>query len=69
MAEIVNLNKARKQRQRAERVKKAEETRAKSGESKPTKARRQADANRVRREFEAHRIANDPGPTGGEPEG
>ena len=69
MAEIVNLNKARKQRQRAERVKKAEENRAKFGESKPTKARRQAETDRVRREFEAHRIADNPGSTGGEPEG
>ena len=62
MAEIVNLNKARKGRQRVERAQTAEQNRAKFGESKAARAKRQAEADRVRRAFEGHRRIDDPEP-------
>jgi hypothetical protein len=62
MTEIVNLNKARKARQRLDRAQTAEQNRTKFGESKASKARRQAEADRVRRTFEGHRRVEDPEP-------
>ena len=63
MAEIVNLNKARKARQRVERAQTAEQNRAIFGESKSDKAKRQTEGDRVRRAFEGHRRVDDPGST------
>jgi Domain of unknown function (DUF4169) len=55
MGKVVNLRTARKQQARAAARAEAAEGAAKSGESKPAKRKRQAEAELALRRFEGHR--------------
>jgi len=55
MGEIVNLNKARKEREKAAAKSKAVENRAKSGQTKGFKSRLQIELERARRDLEGHK--------------
>ena len=56
MAEIVNLRRARKAHERAEREKRAEESRARFGQSKAEKNLEAARRDKTRRELDGKRI-------------
>jgi hypothetical protein len=56
MAELVNLRRARKARDRAEAEKAAEANRRKFGRSKPERAQAEAEADRARREHAGRKI-------------
>ena len=74
-AEIINLNKVRKARARAERVAQAAENRAKFGRSKSDRAQHAADGEKLRRELDGVRREPAPaksaagGPAGGGDDG
>lgn len=55
MAEIVNFNKAKKELEKAAAKAKAEENRAKHGQTKGFKSRLQLELEKARREFEGHK--------------
>lgn len=55
MAEIVNFNKAKKEREKAAAKAQASENRAKHGQTKGFKSRLQLELEKARRELEGHR--------------
>jgi hypothetical protein len=55
MAEIVNLNKARKDREKALAKAKAAENKARHGQSRAFKSRLQLELEKARRELEGHK--------------
>ncbi|MBN9304336.1 MAG: DUF4169 domain-containing protein [Devosia sp. 67-54] len=59
MADIVNLNRARKQKSRAEREQQAAENRVRFGRSKAEKARDAAEKSLAEKLVEAHRRDSD----------
>lgn len=59
MAEIVNLNKARKAKARAEDKAQAAENRAKFGRPRGEKAAEKARADKAARDLEGHRLSDD----------
>jgi len=59
MAEIVNLNRARKKKRAAEKNKSAEENRVKFGRSKAEKSKLKSDETRFERHLDAHLLDPD----------
>lgn len=59
MAEIVNLNRARKQKTRADREKQAAENRVKFGRSRDRKRAEAAVEEKAERDLSAHRLTPD----------
>lgn len=59
MAEIVNLNRYRKARQKAEEEQASLENRAKFGRTKVERTRESSEADRIRRMIEDARLNND----------
>jgi hypothetical protein len=59
MAQVVNLRLARKQRERASKVVKAEANHAVHGESKAAKASRRAEAERSSRHLDGSKLERD----------
>ena len=55
MAEIVNFNKARKEREKALAKQKAAENKAKHGQPKAFKSRLQLELEKARRDLEGHK--------------
>lgn len=56
MGEIVNLNRARKAKAKADREVQAAENRAKFGQTKAEKEKRRAEEEATRRRLEGHRV-------------
>jgi hypothetical protein len=56
MGEIVNLNRARKAKAKADREVQAAENRVKFGQTKAEKEKRRAEEEAARRRLEAHRV-------------
>lgn len=56
MAELINLRQARKKRERLARETRAEQNRAKHGVSKKERSTQEAEAARMRREFDGKKI-------------
>lgn len=56
MGEVVNFNKARKERQRAERERSAEQNRAKFGQSKAEKKKTSATLDKLRKALDGSKL-------------
>lgn len=59
MAEIVNINRARKKKRSAEKKKSADENRVKFGRTKAEKSKHKSDASRLQRHLDAHQLDAD----------
>lgn len=56
MGEIINLNKARKEKERAEKKQRAEENRARFGQTKGTKQKTSSTLDKIRRALDGSKL-------------